>query len=212
MVTAAVDIETGRQIPRQQVRLWLTNSSVFYWIATPLYNRKKPLDLDRDFHDDVWLLLAAQVGQTADRFINVYTFWYIHLLALTMIFFRRLFSFVQVLGIWGGIISTLVPLCCSICIAASISTRNHKVAMEIQRSRDELVPAIMMQGYALTLETIKPRNCLVQHNYLLVLRPVESPYNPRDTIVYPNECVVTIEGLLGLVAALAASLLVAAYV
>jgi hypothetical protein len=211
VATTAADIETGRPIPRELVYLWLTNSSVLFWIATPLYKRKKPVVLDVNFHNDVWLLLTAKIGQIADRFVNIYTFWYVHLLTLTMIAFRRTFSFLQV-GVWGGLLGTIIPLLCSICITACISARNQKVALEIQRCRDELVPTVMIQGYALTVEAVKPRNCLVQQNYVLVLRPVEAPSTPRGSPLYPNECIVTIEGFLGLIAALAASILVRHYV
>lgn len=200
-----VDVETGLPQVRESVYLWLTNSSVLQWIARPLYRRDKPSELGETFNDDVWILLAAKVGQIADRFINVYTFWYIHLLALSMIGLRRLFGIFE-LGPWSGIVSTLLPLFISIIVTAMISARNHKVAQEIQRCREELAATIMMQGYSLTMQTIKPRNCMVQHNYVLVLRPMET--EPVRNIVYPNECIVVTEGLVALFAGLFSTLAV----
>lgn len=205
-------IETGPQIPREQVCLWLTNSSSFKWIATPLYRRRKPSELGDTFHDDVWLLLAAKVGNVADRFINVYTFWFMLLLTTTMIVFRGFFTSIVSIGAWGGVISTLVPLFFATVITSLMSSQNHKVAMEIQRCQHELAATVMNQGYALTIEMIKPRNCMVQHNYVLVLRPVDVPNSQEGhVIIYPCECLVTIEGLLGLFSGLAATLLLRIY-
>lgn len=204
-VIIPVDVETGRPQVREPIYLWLTNSSVINWIARPLYRRDKPNELGDTFHDDVWILLAAKVGQIADRFVNLYTFWYIHLLALSMIGLRRLFGLFD-FGAWTGIAGTLLPLFISIIVNAAISSRNHQVALEIQRCREELAPTVMVQGYSLSLQTIKPRNCMVQHNYVLVLRPMEMQ-NDR-TIVYPNECIVITEGFVALFAGLFSTLFI----